>query len=108
MTLGRGKKQKSLRGYVILTVLVVLVMRLLPLPIFSFAAVVSQNNFRHGPKLLAIFRKSYNLADRYFGMEEKRTMPICFTSDQLKLIEDYAKRNGMLNLSQAVEHLVTK
>ncbi len=57
---------------------------------------------------LAIFRKSYNLADRYFGMEEKRTMPICFTSDQLKLIEDYAKRKGMLNLSQAVEHLVTK
>jgi len=57
---------------------------------------------------MAIFRKSYNLADRYFGMEEKRTMPICFTSDQLKLIEDYAKRKGMLNLSQAVEHLATK
>jgi hypothetical protein len=76
--------------------------------ISSFAAVVSQNNFRHQPKYIGHFRKSYNLADRYFGMEEKRTMPICFTSDQLKLIEDYAKRKGMLNLSQAVEDLVTK
>ncbi len=41
-------------------------------------------------------------------MEEKRTMPICFTPDQLKLIEEYAKRKGMLNLSQAIEHIVTK
>jgi hypothetical protein len=42
-------------------------------------------------------------------MEDKRrTMPICFTSDQLKMIEDYAKRKGMLNLSQAIEHLVTR
>jgi hypothetical protein len=45
---------------------------------------------------------------RIFGMEQKRTMPICFTSDQLKLIEEFAKRKGMLNLSQAIEHLVTK
>lgn len=62
----------------------------------------NQNSLAH------FFRKSYNLADEYFCMEEKRTMPICFTSDQLKMIEDYAKRKGMLNLSQAVEHLVTK
>ena len=41
-------------------------------------------------------------------MEDKRTMPICFTSDQLKMIEGYAKRKGMLNLSQAIEHLVKK
>jgi len=41
-------------------------------------------------------------------MQEKRTMPICFTMDQLKLIEEYAKKNGMLNLSQAVEHLARK
>jgi hypothetical protein len=45
---------------------------------------------------------------RIFGMEQKRTMPICFTSDQLKLIEEFAKRKGMLNVSQAIEHLVTK
>jgi hypothetical protein len=53
-------------------------------------------------------RKSYNLAGPYFGMAEKRTMPICFTSDQLKLIEGYAKRRGMLNASQAIEDLITK
>ena len=63
-------------------------------------------------------RKSYNLAEPYFGMEEveeeqrrkeqRRTMPVCFTSDQLKLIEEYAKRKGMLNASQAIEDLMTK
>jgi hypothetical protein len=55
-------------------------------------------------------RKSYNLAEPYFGMEEeqeeKRTMPVCFTSEQLKLIEEYAKRKGMLNASQAIEDLM--
>ncbi len=62
-------------------------------------------------KLLAPFflRKSYNLAEPYFAMAEKRrTMPICFTSDQLKLIEEYAKRRGILNLSQAIEDLMTR
>jgi hypothetical protein len=55
--------------------------------------------------------KSYNLAEPYFGMKEeekRRTMPVCFTSDQLKLIEEYAKRKGMLNASQAIEDLMTK
>jgi len=40
--------------------------------------------------------------------EEKRTMPICFTSDQLKVVEEYAKRKGMLNSSQAIEDLITR
>jgi len=48
------------------------------------------------------------LQNYLFIMEDKTTMPICFTSDQLKMIEDYAKRKGMLNLSQAIENLVTK
>jgi hypothetical protein len=40
-------------------------------------------------------------------MKEKRrrTMPVCFTWDQLKLVEEYAKRKGMLNVSQAIEEL---
>jgi hypothetical protein len=42
-----------------------------------------------------------------FGMKE-RTMPICFTPDQLKVIEEYAKKKGMLNASQAIEELTTK
>jgi hypothetical protein len=55
-----------------------------------------------------LLRKSYNLAEPYSNMEEKRTMPICFTSHQLKMIEEYAKRRGMLSLSQAIEDLIAK
>jgi hypothetical protein len=58
--------------------------------------------------IILFLRKGYNLAVPYFGMEEERTMQICFTSDQLKLIEEYAKRKGMLNVSQAIEDLMTK
>lgn len=36
---------------------------------------------------------------------EKRSMPVCFTPEQLKLVEEYAKKKGMLNASQAVEEL---
>jgi hypothetical protein len=36
----------------------------------------------------------------------RRTMPVCFRSDQLKLIEEYAKRRGMLNVTQAIEELI--
>lgn len=38
-------------------------------------------------------------------VEEKRTMPVCFTPEQLKVVEEYAKKKGMLNASQAVEEL---
>jgi hypothetical protein len=41
------------------------------------------------------------------GMKE-RTMPICITPDQLKVIEEYAKKKGTLNASQAIEELTTK
>lgn len=37
---------------------------------------------------------------------QRRTMPICFTPDQVKLLESYAKKNGMLNTSQAIEHVL--
>jgi len=33
-------------------------------------------------------------------------MPICFTPGQIKLLEEYAKKNGMLNSSQAIEHII--
>ena len=36
----------------------------------------------------------------------KRTMPVCFTRDQMKLLEEYAKQKGMLNCSQAIEDIV--
>jgi hypothetical protein len=37
---------------------------------------------------------------------ERRTMPICFTPEQIKLLENYAKKKGMLNSSQAIEHIL--
>lgn len=35
-------------------------------------------------------------------------MPVCFTEKQYKTIEEYAKRNGMLNASQALEKLLSE
>ena len=37
---------------------------------------------------------------------ERRSMPICFTPEQIKLLEEYAKNKGMLNSSQAIEHIL--
>lgn len=37
---------------------------------------------------------------------EKRSMPICFTNEEFKKIEEFAKKYGMLNASQAVEKLL--
>ena len=36
----------------------------------------------------------------------KRTMPICCNIEQYKMIEEYAKKPGMVNASQAVEKLL--
>ena len=38
--------------------------------------------------------------------QEKRTMPVCLTPQQMAVIEEYAKAKGMLNVSQAIEELV--
>jgi len=35
-------------------------------------------------------------------------MPICFTKEQYKMIEEFAKKNGMLNASQAIEKVLDK
>jgi hypothetical protein len=37
---------------------------------------------------------------------ERRSMPICLTPEQIKLLEEYAKNNGMLNTSQAIEQIL--
>ncbi len=39
---------------------------------------------------------------------KERTMPICFTTDQYKKIEQAAKQKGMLNVSQLVEEAVSE
>lgn len=38
---------------------------------------------------------------------EYHSIPVCFTPEQIKLLEKYAKKNGMLNSSQAIEHLIS-
>ena len=51
-------------------------------------------------------RKGYNVAGvSIFVMNEKRTMPVCFTPGQLKIVEEYGRKKGMLNASQAIEEL---
>ncbi|HEY6535916.1 MAG TPA: hypothetical protein VIY08_09020 [Candidatus Nitrosocosmicus sp.] len=38
--------------------------------------------------------------------DEKRSIPVCFTPDQLKSLEIYAKKKGMVDYSQAIEEIV--
>lgn len=33
-------------------------------------------------------------------------MPVCFTKKQYKMIEEFTKKNGMLNASQALEKIL--
>lgn len=36
----------------------------------------------------------------------ERTMPVCFTDKQYRIIEEYARSRGMLNAGQALESLL--
>jgi hypothetical protein len=37
---------------------------------------------------------------------EARSMPVCFSEKQYKMIEEFAKKNGMINVSQALEKIL--
>jgi len=39
---------------------------------------------------------------------QERSMPICFTADQYKMIESIAKRKGMLDSSQLIEEVLNE
>ena len=39
---------------------------------------------------------------------ERRSIPVCFTEKQFKMIEEFAKKNGILNASQALEKILNK
>jgi len=39
---------------------------------------------------------------------KERSMPICFTNDQYKMIEDIAKRKGMVDSSQLIEEVLNE
>jgi hypothetical protein len=41
-----------------------------------------------------------------FESDSKRTMPVCLSSKEVLLLEEYSKRKGMLNCSQALESLI--
>ena len=41
-------------------------------------------------------------------MEDKRTIPVCFKPEELKLIENFAKKLGMVSSSQAIEKIVSE
>lgn len=41
-------------------------------------------------------------------MNNKKTMPICFSPAELKVIKEYAKRFKMTDYSQAVEKIVSE
>ena len=36
----------------------------------------------------------------------ERSIPVCFTKKQHQMIEEFARRNGMLNTSQALEKIL--
>jgi hypothetical protein len=38
-------------------------------------------------------------------LRRERTMHVCFSQDNLKILEEYAIKNGMLDYSQAIELL---
>ena len=35
-------------------------------------------------------------------------MPVCLSPEQLKLLAEYAKKKGMTNYNEAIEHLTTE
>ena len=44
----------------------------------------------------------------HFGSDKDRTMPVCLSPEQLKLLTEYAKKKGMTNYNQAIEYLATE
>jgi hypothetical protein len=40
--------------------------------------------------------------------DKRRTLPICFNSEQSALLEEFAKKRGMTSYSQAVEFVAAQ
>jgi len=38
----------------------------------------------------------------------KRDMYVCFAENEIRILEDYARRKGALNISQALESLLNE
>ncbi len=37
-----------------------------------------------------------------------RSMPVCFSEKQYKMIEEFVKKNGMLNARQVIEKILSQ
>ncbi len=64
----------------------------------------TKNRSRHN---LEITKKDIKSIIQKLIMQE-RSMPICFTADQYKMIEAIAKRRGMLDTSQLIEQVLNE
>jgi len=59
--------------------------------------------------LFGNFQRVKDISKKFYCyFMERRSMPVCFTEKQYKMIEEYAKRNGMLNASQALEKILSE
>ena len=56
---------------------------------------------------MKITKKDIKSSIQKLSMQE-RSMPICFTVDQYKMIEEMAKRKGMLDTSQLIEEVLNE
>ena len=68
------------------------------------ASTYTKNNSK---QILKITKKDIKSIILKSYMQE-RSMPICFTSDQYKMIEEIAKRKGMLDTSQLIEEVLNE
>jgi hypothetical protein len=71
----------------------------------------SSRSFRKavGWKQIIIIMSSWvnEYMDNINSRTNRRTMPICLSSEEFKMSEEYSKKKGMLNCSQALEYLAT-
>ena len=42
----------------------------------------------------------------HFESDSKRTIPVCLSPKEVLLLEEYSKKKGMLDCSQALESLI--
>ena len=64
----------------------------------------TKNRSKH---ILEITKKDIKSIIHKSYMQE-RSMPICFTADQYKMIEAISKRKGMLDTSQLIEQVLNE
>jgi hypothetical protein len=54
---------------------------------------------------MSVWVYSYMSKDN-FESDSKRTIPVCLSSKEVLLLEEYSKKKGMLDCNQALESLI--